>query len=178
MYKYTPFSCSITALPRPYKENVIIPTYGILSVIHLTLDSRATVQYTAHLQHIHEWNRLLADYVHSSSIIMFKNRIYNYLVRAGYDSCMWSLDKPTASLPVAIRAVAWMAILLFMYLSGLLFLVCSTLISINITIIRSRAIRCIRALGLSILLYEPYANESSQICHFPAVPPQFDSDHQ
>ena len=30
---------------------------------------------------------------------------------------------------------------------------------------------------LSILLYEPYANESSQICPFPAVRAQFDSDH-
>ena len=28
-----------------------------------------------------------------------------------------------------------------------------------------------------ILLYEPYANESSQICHFLAERPQFDSDH-
>ena len=30
---------------------------------------------------------------------------------------------------------------------------------------------------LSILLYEPYANESSQICPFLAVRSQFDSDH-
>ena len=30
---------------------------------------------------------------------------------------------------------------------------------------------------LSIILYEPYANESSQICPFPAVRVQFDSDH-
>ena len=29
----------------------------------------------------------------------------------------------------------------------------------------------------SILQYEPYANESSQICPFPAVRMQFDSDH-
>ena len=30
---------------------------------------------------------------------------------------------------------------------------------------------------ISILLYEPYANESSQICPFPAGWTQFDSDH-
>ena len=30
-----------------------------------------------------EWNRLSADCVRSSSVNMFKNRIYNYLVRAG-----------------------------------------------------------------------------------------------
>ena len=30
---------------------------------------------------------------------------------------------------------------------------------------------------ISILLYEPYANESSQICPFPAVRTQVDSDH-
>ena len=29
----------------------------------------------------------------------------------------------------------------------------------------------------SLLLYEPYANESSQICHFLAVRPQFESVH-
>ena len=29
----------------------------------------------------------------------------------------------------------------------------------------------------SLLLYEPYANESSQICPFPAARTQFDSDH-
>ena len=33
---------------------------------------------------INEWNKLSADCVHSSSINMFKNRVYNYLVRAGY----------------------------------------------------------------------------------------------
>ena len=32
-------------------------------------------------------------------------------------------------------------------------------------------------LTLSILLYEPYANESSQICPFSAARTQFDSDH-
>ena len=30
-----------------------------------------------------EWNKLMADCVHSSSVNMFKNRIDNYLVRAG-----------------------------------------------------------------------------------------------
>ena len=30
----------------------------------------------------------------------------------------------------------------------------------------------------SILLYEPYANESSQICPFLAARTQFDSDHR
>ena len=35
----------------------------------------------------------------------------------------------------------------------------------------------IYVLGLSILLYEPYANESSQICPFLAVWMQFDSEH-
>ena len=33
---------------------------------------------------VNEWNKLSADCVHSSSINMFKNRIDNYLVRAGY----------------------------------------------------------------------------------------------
>ena len=32
---------------------------------------------------VNEWNKLSADYVHSNSIKMFKNRIDNYLVRAG-----------------------------------------------------------------------------------------------
>ena len=31
--------------------------------------------------------------------------------------------------------------------------------------------------GISILLYKPYANESSQTCPFPVARPQFDSDH-
>ena len=31
--------------------------------------------------------------------------------------------------------------------------------------------------ALSLLLYELYANESSQICPFPAARAQFDSDH-
>ena len=30
---------------------------------------------------------------------------------------------------------------------------------------------------ISLLLYEPYANESSQICHFLAGRPQFESVH-
>ena len=33
---------------------------------------------------VNEWNKLSADCVHSSSINIFKNRIDNYLVRAGY----------------------------------------------------------------------------------------------
>ena len=33
---------------------------------------------------VNEWNKLSADCVHSSSVNMFKNRIDNYLVRAGY----------------------------------------------------------------------------------------------
>ena len=33
---------------------------------------------------VNECNKLSADCVHSSSINMFKNRIDNYLVRAGY----------------------------------------------------------------------------------------------
>ena len=33
---------------------------------------------------LNEWNKLSADCVHSSSINMFKNRIDNYLVKAGY----------------------------------------------------------------------------------------------
>ena len=53
------------------------------------------------------------DCVHSSRINLFKNRIDNYFVRAGYTSShMLNLDKPTASLSAAIRAAAWMAILL------------------------------------------------------------------
>ena len=43
---------------------------------------------------------------------MFKKRIDNDLVRAGYTSYMLTLDKPTASLSAAISALAWMAILL------------------------------------------------------------------
>ena len=39
----------------------------------------------AELNHLqNEWNKLSADCVHSSSVNMFKNRIDNYLVRAGY----------------------------------------------------------------------------------------------
>ena len=33
---------------------------------------------------VNEWNTLSADCVHSSSINMLKNRVDNYLVRAGY----------------------------------------------------------------------------------------------
>ena len=43
-----------------------------------------------------------------------KNRVDNYLVRAGYTkihTCMWTLDKPTAFMSAAIRAVAFKGIL-------------------------------------------------------------------
>ena len=33
---------------------------------------------------VNEWNKLSADCVHSSSVIMFKNTIDNYPVRVGY----------------------------------------------------------------------------------------------
>ena len=33
---------------------------------------------------INVWNKLSAEYVHAISVNMFKNRIYNYLVKAGY----------------------------------------------------------------------------------------------
>ena len=33
---------------------------------------------------VNEWNKLSADCVHSSSINLFKNRIGNYFIRAGY----------------------------------------------------------------------------------------------
>ena len=33
---------------------------------------------------INVWNKLSAEYVHASSGNMFKNRIDNYLVKAGY----------------------------------------------------------------------------------------------
>ena len=33
---------------------------------------------------VNDWNKLSADCVNSSSINLFKNRIDNYLVRAGY----------------------------------------------------------------------------------------------
>ena len=33
---------------------------------------------------VNEWNKLSADCVHSGSVNMFKNRIDNYLIRAGY----------------------------------------------------------------------------------------------
>ena len=33
---------------------------------------------------VNEWNKLSADCVHSSSVNMFKNRIDNYRIGAGY----------------------------------------------------------------------------------------------
>ena len=33
---------------------------------------------------VNEWNTMPADCVHSSSVIMFKNRIDNYLARTEY----------------------------------------------------------------------------------------------
>ena len=33
---------------------------------------------------INEWNKLPNDCVNASSVNMFKNRIYRYLIRAGY----------------------------------------------------------------------------------------------
>ena len=33
---------------------------------------------------INVWNKLSEEYVHASSVNMFKNRIYKYLVKAGY----------------------------------------------------------------------------------------------
>ena len=41
-------------------------------------------QYSFSQRTVNEWNKLSADCVHSSSVNMFKNRIDNYLVRAGY----------------------------------------------------------------------------------------------
>ena len=42
-------------------------------------------KYSFSQRTVNEWNKLSADCVHSSSVnIMFKNRIDNYLVRAGY----------------------------------------------------------------------------------------------
>ena len=41
-------------------------------------------KYSFSQRTVNEWNKLPADCVHSSSVNMFKNRIDNYLVRAGY----------------------------------------------------------------------------------------------
>ena len=41
-------------------------------------------KYSFSQRTVNEWNKLSADCVHSSSVNMFKNRIDNYLVRAGY----------------------------------------------------------------------------------------------
>ena len=53
-------------------------------------------KYSFSQRTVNEWNKLSADFVHSSSANVFKNRLDNYLVRAV------TLDKPTASLPAAI----------------------------------------------------------------------------
>ena len=44
----------------------------------------AVRKYSFSQRTINEWNKLSADCVHSSSVNMFKNRIDNCLVRAGY----------------------------------------------------------------------------------------------
>ena len=41
-------------------------------------------KYSFSQRTVNEWNTLSADCVHFGSINMFKNRIDNYLVRAGY----------------------------------------------------------------------------------------------
>ncbi len=41
-------------------------------------------KYSFSQRTVNEWNKSLADFVHSCSINMFNNRIDNYLVRAGY----------------------------------------------------------------------------------------------
>ena len=41
-------------------------------------------QYSFSQRTVIEWNNLSADCEHSSSVNMFKDRLYNYLVRAGY----------------------------------------------------------------------------------------------
>ena len=41
-------------------------------------------KYSFSQRTVNEWNKLSADCVHSSSVNMFKNRIDNYLVKAGY----------------------------------------------------------------------------------------------
>ena len=41
-------------------------------------------KYSFSQRTVNEQNKLSADCVHSSSINMFKNRICNYLIRAGY----------------------------------------------------------------------------------------------
>ena len=51
-----------------------------------------------------EWNKLSADYVHSSCSNMFKNRIDNSLVKGRIVRFIhvWTLDEPRASLSAAI----------------------------------------------------------------------------
>ena len=41
-------------------------------------------KYSFYRRTVDQWNTLSADCVHSSSITMFKKRMNNYLVRAGY----------------------------------------------------------------------------------------------
>ena len=41
-------------------------------------------KYSFSQRTINVWNKLSTDYVHASSVNMFKNRIDKYLVKAGY----------------------------------------------------------------------------------------------
>ena len=43
-------------------------------------------KYSFSQRTVNEWSKLLADYVHSRGIHMFKNIIDKYFVRAGYTS--------------------------------------------------------------------------------------------
>ena len=61
---------------------------------------------------VNEWTKLSADCVHSIvALTCEQNRQLYSKDRIHIDSYRWTLDKPTASLSAAIRAVAWMAIL-------------------------------------------------------------------
>ena len=55
-----------------------------MSVINCQLIMCILVMLENIISPINECNKLSADCVHSSSINMFKNRIDNYLLRAGY----------------------------------------------------------------------------------------------
>ena len=57
-------------------------------------------KYSFSQRTVNEWNKLSADCVHSSSVNMFKNRIDNYLVRAGYTKAVFTLG------PVLFRILA------------------------------------------------------------------------
>ena len=51
----------------------------------VTKQSRLDVRkYSFSLRTINVWNKLSSDCVHASSVIMFKNKIEKYLVKAGY----------------------------------------------------------------------------------------------